>query len=313
MSDLSGFSMFELFKTEAQSHAAALNDGLLAIESNPADLSHVEQLMRAAHSIKGAARIVDMDVIVELAHAMEDCFVAVQKGTERLTSTRVDQLLAGVDVFQELSQLAESQLDDWLAAQTPRYQQLTASLRQAAPEPPVASRGSEPSRTEPRDEAAAIPSPPPADEVSHGLAEAPAAATTPPVTRPAEAPPPDSLSPATSPPLGEGKTEPPTEQRTVPVNASNLNRIMRLASESMVEARQLQSMQQSLTALREIQRNHSQALERLGKSQSTSERGELDELRTLHRKSETILQDHARRLERACGARSGRQRPSITR
>ena len=84
--DLSGFSMFELFKTEAESHSAALNEGLLAIEANPADLSHVEQLMRAAHSIKGAARIVDMDIIVELAHAMEDCFVAVQKGTEALTT-----------------------------------------------------------------------------------------------------------------------------------------------------------------------------------------------------------------------------------
>ena len=76
--DLSGFSMFDLFKSEAESHGQALSDGLLAIEAHPEDLSHTEQLMRAAHSIKGAARIIDLDPVVQLAHAMEDCFVAVQ-------------------------------------------------------------------------------------------------------------------------------------------------------------------------------------------------------------------------------------------
>ena len=32
--------------------------------------------MRAAHSLKGAARIVGLDAAVRVAHAMEDCFVA---------------------------------------------------------------------------------------------------------------------------------------------------------------------------------------------------------------------------------------------
>ena len=36
--------------------------------------------MRAAHSLKGAARIVGLDVGVRVAHAMEDCFVAAQRG-----------------------------------------------------------------------------------------------------------------------------------------------------------------------------------------------------------------------------------------
>ena len=47
--DLSGFSMFELFKVEAETNAATLNEGLLALEANPTDLSQVEKLMRAAH------------------------------------------------------------------------------------------------------------------------------------------------------------------------------------------------------------------------------------------------------------------------
>ena len=132
--DLSGFSIFDLYKGEAASHVAALNEGLLAIEANPADLSHVEQLMRAAHSIKGAASIADIHIIVELAHAMEDCFVDVQKGVETLTSVRVDQLLSGVDVIGETSQLAESELDDWQSLNTHVCRQLCESLRRPASE-----------------------------------------------------------------------------------------------------------------------------------------------------------------------------------
>ena len=135
--DLSGFSLFELFKDEAESHAAALNDGLLAIESQPNDVTPVEGLMRAAHSVKGAARIVGLDPVVELAHAMEDCFVAVQRGTERLTSARVDQLLQGVDVFQELSKLDEPQLNDWLGSHRSVCEQLAVAVRQ--PPPPETS------------------------------------------------------------------------------------------------------------------------------------------------------------------------------
>ena len=37
--------------------------------------------MRAAHSLKGAARIVGLDAGVGVAHAMEDCFVAAQTGS----------------------------------------------------------------------------------------------------------------------------------------------------------------------------------------------------------------------------------------
>ncbi|MEM9660480.1 MAG: ATP-binding protein, partial [Planctomycetota bacterium] len=113
-----------------------------------------------------------------------------------------------------------------------------------------------------------------------------------------EAAPPVSRAILTS---AEPKSEPPTEQRTIPVNAENLTRIMRLASESMVEARQLQATQQSLTQLREAQRGYLSQLDRIGLAAGSRERIEqaLSDLRTLHRRSEAIVQEHARRLERA--------------
>ena len=46
----------------------------------------------------------------------------------------------------------------------------------------------------------------------------------------------------------------------VPVDAENLNRIMRLASESMIESRRLQRVNQSLESLRSVFRKTSDLL-----------------------------------------------------
>lgn len=60
-SDLSGFSMLELFRMEAEGQTATLSAGLVALEGALAAPETIEPLMRAAHSLKGAARIVGLD------------------------------------------------------------------------------------------------------------------------------------------------------------------------------------------------------------------------------------------------------------
>ena len=79
MSAFGGFDLFELFRAEIVAHGASLNDGLLRLEQNPADVHPIESLMRAAHSIKGASRVIGLDLAVDLAHHMEDCLVNIQK------------------------------------------------------------------------------------------------------------------------------------------------------------------------------------------------------------------------------------------
>ncbi|MBM4009395.1 MAG: hybrid sensor histidine kinase/response regulator, partial [Planctomycetes bacterium] len=104
---LGGFSMFDLYRQEAEQHGRALSDGLVSLES-ASDPSLVEPLMRAAHSVKGAARIVGFDALVKLAHAMEDCLVRIQKGAEAISAARTDQLLQGVDLITQSAGVAES-------------------------------------------------------------------------------------------------------------------------------------------------------------------------------------------------------------
>jgi two-component system sensor histidine kinase and response regulator WspE len=107
MNDFSNFSLAELFKTECETQCRQLSDGLLALEKHPSDATLLESLMRAAHSLKGAARIIDLEPAVQVAHAMEDVFVAAQTSGVCLDGPLIDHLLGGVDLLGRLATAAE--------------------------------------------------------------------------------------------------------------------------------------------------------------------------------------------------------------
>ncbi|MDL2355043.1 MAG: Hpt domain-containing protein, partial [Pseudomonadota bacterium] len=130
--DLSEFSMLDLFRMEADGQARTLTDGLLAIERGAGDAAVLESLMRAAHSIKGAAAIVGLDVVVQLAHGMEDAFVAAQHGQLQLTPVRVDVLLAGVDLVVQCSAQTEAGLGAWLGQHAARISAVLQAIAQLA-------------------------------------------------------------------------------------------------------------------------------------------------------------------------------------
>lgn len=127
--DLSGFSMFDLFREEARTHGEAISRGLVQLESAPADEDLIASLMRAAHSLKGAARIVGLDLAVGVAHAMEDALVAVQKGQAVITAVRIDQLLAAADLLAQLTELEETGIDDWTMANVAVADSVATDLR----------------------------------------------------------------------------------------------------------------------------------------------------------------------------------------
>jgi len=96
---LSGHSMHDLFRMEAEGQTQVLTDGLLVLERAPTSAAELEACMRAAHSLKGAARIVGLLAAVVVAHAMEDCLVEAQQGRITLSNDVIDVLLRGVDLL----------------------------------------------------------------------------------------------------------------------------------------------------------------------------------------------------------------------
>jgi two-component system sensor histidine kinase and response regulator WspE len=231
--DLSGFSMLELFRLEAESQTAILSAGVLAVEEFERSPETIESMMRAAHSLKGAARIVGLDPAVRVAHAMEDCFVAAGKGTFRVRPEHVDLLLASIDFLSSIAKAddAISPKSDWPRTADALVAELGALLTAPASQatPPVAppAAATEPAATEEN----AAPEPP---------ARHPAA--------PEEAGAPHAPAPAASAARAVEQAD-----RVVRVSADSLTRLVGLAGESLVETRQLRPFVDSLLTLRAAQ------------------------------------------------------------
>ena len=141
--DLSQFSMLDLFRMEAEGQTRILTEGLLSMERGDPAPGAIDELMRAAHSIKGAAAIVNLDVAVQVAHAMEDAFVAAQNGLLELTPARIDVLLSGVDLIGQFAALTEDNEQAWIAQNAAVISATIAAIsgiahvQQAAPAAPA--------------------------------------------------------------------------------------------------------------------------------------------------------------------------------
>jgi two-component system sensor histidine kinase and response regulator WspE len=236
--DLGGFSLFDLFRSEAEQHCGALAEGLIRLERDAHDPSLVEPLMRAAHSVKGAARIIGLDVAVSIAHAMEDCLIRIQKGQESPTAGRTDDLLKGTDLLLELSRQTDEQgARSWLDSQSAAVDALCASFSrppQAAP----ASTGSAPVPA-PAAAAAAPTDQPPSTPAPPSAAPFPAASASPspPTLAPVTTPAPSAAAvPAAVPVATAGAVS------SVLVSSSTLDALVRLSGEALVEGRRLERL-----------------------------------------------------------------------
>jgi len=121
-------ALWEMFRSEVDAHMAVLCDGLLALEKDPSHSGQFDALMRAAHSIKGAAKVVGVPAAVQVAHALEDCFVAAREGRLAMSSSLVDVLFAAVDL---LGRVAQDDAPDAVAALLPQVSAVTQSVERA--------------------------------------------------------------------------------------------------------------------------------------------------------------------------------------
>ncbi|KQZ30529.1 hybrid sensor histidine kinase/response regulator [Duganella sp. Root1480D1] len=220
--DLSQFSMLDLFRMEADSQTQILTDGLLAFERRN-DPAAVESMMRAAHSIKGAASIVGLEMIVQLAHGMEDAFIAAQAGKLKLTPNRVDALLAAVDLIVQCSRV-NGDLDAWLAANGAQVSKTMNDVQGIAflPEPVVLASSS---------------ATPPAPAMA---AEMPAPAPAPALEPVSAASPSIDALPEGAEQTIPGRSLPPMK------TAQNFDRLLALASEARINAHQLHPLIQGM-------------------------------------------------------------------
>ncbi|AYN14698.1 hybrid sensor histidine kinase/response regulator [Pseudomonas monteilii] len=226
-------SLLELFSLEAEAQTQVLSAGLMALERNPTQADQLEACMRAAHSLKGAARIVGVDAGVSVAHVMEDCLVAAQEGRLRLSAEHIDALLQGTDLLMRIATpgdaVAQATLPVFLAQMASLLDPGAATVPAvplAAPlqaEPQVATLPSEP-LVVPVDLAEPEPEPEPALRRKPGKR------------------------------VGEGA------ERVLRVTADRLNSLLDLSSKSLVETQRLKPY---LATLQRLKRMHGQGMQAL--------------------------------------------------
>ena len=91
-----------VFVEESRESIDRINDGLLTLESDPDDEAAMDDVFRAAHTVKGNAAAMGFDEASSLAHALEDLLDEVRSGDLDVTAERMDLLFEGVDGLESL-------------------------------------------------------------------------------------------------------------------------------------------------------------------------------------------------------------------
>ena len=99
----------EIFIDETKEHLQSLNEHLLILEKEPDNENTINEIFRAAHSLKGMAGTMGYKRMQRLTHDMENVFSEVRGGNMKVSSELVDILFRGLDALENyLANILES-------------------------------------------------------------------------------------------------------------------------------------------------------------------------------------------------------------
>ena len=91
--------IIEFFLIEAGEHLQSLNRGLLSLEKDPSDNTIIDELFRAAHTLKGSAAMMGFSGISSVAHTTEDMLGQFRAGNIAIRKDALNFLFDSVDAI----------------------------------------------------------------------------------------------------------------------------------------------------------------------------------------------------------------------
>lgn len=91
----------EIFLDETKEHLQSLNTQILGLEQNPEDMDTINEIFRAAHSLKGMAGTMGYKRMQALTHDMENVLSEVRNGNVKVQAGMVDILFQCLDALEE--------------------------------------------------------------------------------------------------------------------------------------------------------------------------------------------------------------------
>jgi len=90
------------FFSEAIMQVEAMEQNILALEDDPGNQDAIDEIFRAAHTLKGGAATVQMDELSSFTHLLEDLLDEIRSGNIHVREEHVDVLLSSIDVIKAM-------------------------------------------------------------------------------------------------------------------------------------------------------------------------------------------------------------------
>ena len=91
----------DVFIDESNEHIQALSDNIMILEKEPENSDTINEIFRAAHSLKGMAGTMGFKKMQHLTHDMENVFQEVRNGTVKVNSALIDILFDCLDAIEQ--------------------------------------------------------------------------------------------------------------------------------------------------------------------------------------------------------------------
>ncbi|MCH8084713.1 MAG: Hpt domain-containing protein, partial [Myxococcales bacterium] len=131
MMELDRDMLLQAFAEQATEGLAAMEESLLALEARPGDAELLNTIFRTCHTLKGDAAILELPVLTEFAHVLEDLLDGLRADTLLASTEIVSLLLRAVDAVREMVEDAV----DGRSRKRRKHQALLRELSQQSADP----------------------------------------------------------------------------------------------------------------------------------------------------------------------------------
>lgn len=99
----------DLFIDETKEHLQSLNEHVLVLEKEPEDADTINEIFRAAHTLKGMAGTMGFTRMQRLTHDLENVFSEIRNGNMKANAKLIDVLFRGLDALESYLDVISSE------------------------------------------------------------------------------------------------------------------------------------------------------------------------------------------------------------
>ncbi|MDE7021719.1 MAG: chemotaxis protein CheA [Lachnospiraceae bacterium] len=134
----------EIFLDETNEHLQNLNTQILILEQEPDNMDTINEIFRAAHSLKGMAGTMGYKRMQNLTHDMENVFSEVRNGNITVKANMIDILFQCLDALEEYNTNIRESADEGTNDNEPLIKQLNAILKGSSEAEAAPAKAAEP-------------------------------------------------------------------------------------------------------------------------------------------------------------------------